>query len=152
MKLELKHLAPYLPYQLKIINIEMHENGFKNKNSIKELVLTPSNLEIGLKDIDGIKEKLILRPISDLYKEISFGMLKTIPLDNINFLYHNTPNFYFLTTDKSQEHLFDGKHDLSNTIIEYCVMQKLIEWHFDVFGLIDKSLAISIHDVKQVIA
>jgi hypothetical protein len=30
----------------------------------------------------------------------------------------------------------------------YLLIQKLIEWHFDVFGLIEEGLAISIHDVE----
>ena len=34
--------------------------------------------------------------------------------------------------------------------LRYDAMQKLIEWHFDIFGLIDKELAIDInkHNIK----
>ena len=38
--------------------------------------------------------------------------------------------------------------DLSETIIEYAAMEILFEWHFDVFGLIDKGLAIDINSLN----
>ena len=123
MKLELKHLVGYLPYGLKVINIEMHENGFKSKHSIKKLVLIPSNLEIGLKDVDGIKEKPILRPLSDLTKEIE-GFF---PIEIIESISENIGvDFY----------------DCAVENLPYSIIKKLYEWHFDIHGLIDNNLAI----------
>ena len=54
----------------------------------------------------------------------------------------NTPNFRYML---NASHHFD----LSETIIEWCVMNKLIKWHFDVFGLIDRGLAVNINDIQK---
>ena len=127
MKLELKHLAGYLPYGLKVINIEMHENGFKSKHSIKKLVLIPSNLEIGLKDVDGIKEKPILCPLSDLTKEIEVNGDKFVPIDKIAI--YGDENNYLI-------------EQIKFGLVEVIIWQMLLEWHFDIYGLIEKGLAI----------
>ena len=131
MKLELKHLVGYLPYGLKVINVEMHENGFKSKHSIKKLVLIPSNLEIGLKDVDGIKEKPILRPLSDLTKEIEVNGEKFVPLEKLAEIEEVVCLQYSI--------------EFFETSIEYLphwIVEKLYEWHFDIHGLIDNNLAI----------
>jgi hypothetical protein len=49
------------------------------------------------------------------------------------------------------------KFDLQNFLeniqqVSFVHFMIFIEYHFDVFGLIDKGLAVSIHDVEQVIA
>lgn len=46
----------------------------------------------------------------------------------------------------------DGNpNDMVDEIVHesYLLMQKLIEWHFDVFGLIEKGLAIDINTLKN---
>lgn len=63
-------------------------------------------------------------------------------------------------TDITEEEyvILDGCHNFSSmrfsdlekdpTRYPYTIVQKLIEWHYDVFGLIEKGLAISVHDVE----
>jgi len=131
MNLELKHLVPYLPYGLKVLNLSMHENGFRTKHSVKTLVVTASNLEIGLKDVDGIKYKPILRPISDLLKEIEIDGRKLTPQYEIDKVW------------RDRDYLKTGNLRYA----PFWVFEQLIMWHFDFFGLIDMGLAISIHDV-----
>ena len=133
MELELKHLVGYLPYGLKIINIELHVNGFRSKHSIKNLVLTPSNLEIGLKDVDGIKEKPILRPLSDLNKYC--GDLGFTPNRKLSELGFGMDNF-------DEDYTFEDflNADILNN--SFAFIQKLLEWHFDIYGLIENGLAI----------
>jgi hypothetical protein len=142
MNLELKHLSPYFPYKLKVF--------FNNKIIELEELYMDTNL-VGLKteDFDSMcisydKLKLILRPLSDLTKEINIKNKKFVPalvLWNVSAkeeedfeIYGEIPDFW-----KTIMNL-----DFSNDL-PYRDMKKLFEWHFDVFGLIEKNLAININ-------
>ena len=123
MKLELKHLAPYLPYGLKI------QNG-------KEFdIITGINLENvestfrgGLLNIVKIKDVYpILMPLSDLTKEIE-------PLRKNYFTY------------TSEGFMFKGKNECYTRLSD---LEFLFKNHFDVFGLIEKGLAIDINTIKE---
>jgi len=136
MKLELKHLAPYLPYQLKMVDETMihDELWYCNKYDV---VLYTSEYEVGYGhyDYEALEHKPILRPLSDLTKEIEHNEEKFVP------------------TDKLAIHLFDDTTAsciISGNIngIPYWVMEKLFEWHFDVFRLIDEGLAININKLN----
>jgi hypothetical protein len=120
-KLELKHLACYLPYGLKMSD---------SKGSIFYLSTTSNMLGEGIegRDIHTCFQyyKPILRPIEDLYNEETdcgikivhyFNFRTSVKLDCRNFPYH--------------------------------VMEQLFKNHFDVFGLIDKGLAISYNDLTE---
>lgn len=127
MKLEIKHLAPYLPYGLKM-NYGIHCPvlcGLNNTDSI------------WLKYIDGYTReqhigdyKPILRPLSDLTKPITHDGETFVPK---LWLYHN---------------YIGEQMGLNPATWSYRVIQKLIEWHFDVFGLIDAGLAININTLN----
>lgn len=119
-KLELKHLAPYLPYGLKIRNV-------LGKGST--WTLTRFNIEQFSDD-----DKPILRHLSDLTKEEEKEIHSKCP---------NLPNYQ----EFHKEWINEKGLDLSETIIEYAAMEILFEWHFDVFGLIDKGLAIDINTI-----
>lgn len=145
MKLELKHLAPYLPYKLKVktkignlilcqLNNSTKWNAWfyfcrnsKNKNQLYNFN--------NLKNADGIGRGFllkeitpILRPISDIEKEIEVNGKKIVPLD------------YF-------SGFFDFEYGIES--IDYKRAQKLLEWHFDIFGLIEKGLAIDINTLQN---
>jgi hypothetical protein len=77
--------------------------------------------------------KPLLYPLSSLteYRED----LGFVPIDNIK---------------ESQRHLF-FREDLENPIngLDYSEIQKLFDWHFDCFNLIDRNLAINIKTLKD---
>lgn len=138
-KPELKHLAPYLPYGLKI--------GFEGGEHTHDLV----GLQIGKEGVMLISPfydfgrastqdcRPILRPLSDLTKEIEHNGERFVPLDEMHTIHY--PEVHFGDDD------FQDQED-----IKYCpwwVMQHLFEWHFDVFGLIDAGLAIDINTLEQ---
>jgi hypothetical protein len=128
MKLELKHLAPYLPYGLKI----------KTNNQIRTLsigILTTTENSLS-NIIYGIGHKPILRPLSDLTKEVEVNGEKLVPIDKLAIQLFDT---------ETQKIILKGEING----IPYWVMQKLFEWHFDVFGLIEEGLAIDINTLKQ---
>lgn len=145
MNLELNHLAPYLPYELKgqvfeykidYTNKRYEElTGIENwqeKNSRWDLT-TKSNSRITICSF-----KPILRPISDLNLEIEFKDKKFYPIDElaeIDEVVVLQYSFEFFET--------------SMKYLPHWIVEQLLEWHFDVFKLIEKGLAISIHDVEQ---
>ena len=135
MTLELKHLVGYLPYGLKFrVNLSDVQENYNNE--LREFTLTTANLDLLL----GYGGKPILRPLSDLTKEID----GVVHLDIIKEIYPNVPNFYSLLRTKTLD-LFA----LCDTIVEYCVVQYLFQHHFDVFSLIDNNLAIDINKIEN---
>lgn len=143
MKLELKHLSPYLPYGLNLLR--------KDNNGIYRMVVSNNSVSW----IDGVQinsvlndryEKFIpiLRPLSDLTKEIEHNGERFIPID---ILGKNHKEFYF---DFNGSLLIKRKNtNMYIPIIDtYAFIEKLFEWHFDVFGLIDAGIAIDINTVE----
>jgi hypothetical protein len=146
-KLKLKHIAPYLPYGLQyiykgkiaeLVNIHYFyshdEYGNVTGKSECTIVICPRFNEVQSL-ITAIKP--ILRPLSDLTKEIEIEGKKFVPFE---WLLQYNP------------HTKDTKPCavIENGVIEmqyYRDYQKLFEWHFDVFGLIDKGLAVDYNTV-----
>ena len=122
MKLELKHLAPYLPYELKVFL-----PIWKCERTISQL----RQKSIVTKDFANhlwfIDVKPILRPLSDLTKVNGFSLS-----DMITHGYHNE---FWLPEN------FEVKY------LMHLDFEKLVSWHFDVFGLIEKGLAIDINTI-----
>jgi len=129
-----KHLAGYLPYELKGI---MYYGG-----CVRE------NVELGLMDIPvwlngSYPIKPILHPLSDLTKEIEVNGEKFVPLTELLRL----SNFDVEKMDyKEQLEFIDS---FTNTLfMTFDDGQKLLEWHFDIYGLIPSDLAIDINTLK----
>jgi hypothetical protein len=134
MKLELKHLASYLPYNLKC-------DIFLAQQNMGTCVWRIRTLDCFY--LDKLKNNLefiqpILRPLSDLNSEIEFHGRKFYPIDElaeIDEVVVLQYSFEFFET--------------SMKYLPHWIVQQLLEWHFDIFGLIENGLAISIHDVCQ---
>ena len=132
-QLELKHLAPYLPYNTRAID------NFGKIKYIRGVLLNSFNaLFVRLNDKDyclninsGIKP--ILRPLSDLTKEIEHNGEKFVPIEEWSW------------------GRFEEISTLKNSTLRFIQLREyeiLIEYHFDVSGLIDKGLAIDINTLK----
>ena len=111
MKLELKHLAPYLPYGL---------NGMIDG---KRVVFHSDNIWVFT-----LNAKPILRPLSDLSKDMLSKYYKHLMADDLDKIIEDT-----IAWPLNQSYTFT---------------QKLLEWHFDIFWLIEKNLAIDINTIK----
>lgn len=140
MKLELKHLAGYLPYGLKAINtfkkkVEILglQNGNESVNNILWLFRHSNGDYLNGYLYDC---KPILHPLSDLTKEINNGLT-----------YNDLLRSEF---DKNGINGFDFYY-LQETPLEYPfkIIQKLLEWHFDIHGLIENNLAIDINTINK---
>lgn len=148
MKLELKHLAAYLPYGLQIQVMGEWHNEEENIPKIFEMVGLGSfveyheigryvNQEIYYEDVFPI-----LHPLSDLTKEIQHNGEKFVPHTKIQ----EVDGEYFIHFENGVM-FFDDICSLNVYEVTRCysLTQKLFEWHFDVFGLIDAGLAIDIN-------
>ena len=135
MELELKHLAPYLPYKLKLqiageyIDDNEHEGlrtwrmaGIVDNDILVHKQGYISNIENEIEDCFPI-----LRPLSDLNKEIQIGEFYT------SFRLH-------------LKRIYPSESISSNTATwTWRSFEWLLERHFDVFGLIPGGLAIDIN-------
>lgn len=140
-KLKLEHLVVYLPYGLR---------GVSTNGSIFRLGLNSNMRGTGIEDreittfLNTLKP--LLRPISELSSEIEHEGKKFIPMDILN-----GPNFHGINYSKERGH-FHFRHgyqtELAIEELPYETILMLASWHFDIFGLISKGLAVS-NSVKK---
>jgi hypothetical protein len=135
MKLELKHLTPYLPYAIRV------DYGYARWYSLTKNTFKLSLLNLS-KVINFNQEwKPILRPLSDITKEIKIKDKKFVPCEeeiicHLEMRFNKTFDF------------FDGNGSNENIdALPRFAFQKLLEWHFDVFGLIESGLAVDINNL-----
>jgi hypothetical protein len=136
MRLELKYLAGYLPYGLKFktnfdhiqylmtsLDINKSKVTFKAINNFKN----SKNISIKLLG----ENKPILRPLSDLTKEIEVNGEKFVPKLWLGY-----------------NHIGEC---LGTNIATWSFRSavKLLEWHFDIYGLIESGLAIDINTLNK---
>jgi len=87
--------------------------------------------------------KPILRPLSDLTKYCDD--LGFVPIEELNdceyikYYIFNNENKYFLLAD-----IQDGY----NILEPFSAKDRLLEWHFDIYGLIEQNLAIDKNTIK----
>lgn len=136
-KLELKHLAAYLPYGLKV-----QFTPFKNQ------ILDFENIKFVL-----VSEycKPILRPLSDLTNQIDWKGQRFYPIERLLSADEDDLNEFYLTGNlnphwESFMKITNSRHLIRG--IDYWMIEGMFEWHFDVFGLIEKGLAIDINTLK----
>lgn len=153
MKLELKHLAGYLPYELNALCVRTNEI-----RKVTLLHFTYDLKTVGHNHLiyEGLlleKHKPILCPLSDLTKEIEVNGEKFVPIewfeigDDVNDSEeYDHGNIKLIKTMESI-----SKFNISNDMLHlpYGVVQKLYEWHFDIHGLIEAGLAIDINTLTK---
>lgn len=144
-KIELKHLTGYLPYSLKGIE------------AIGKPVHILHTLDLNQKAVWRNREfpavvgridcKPILRPLSDLTKEIEVNGEKFVPTYELYKLIDEfgigSPTIVISKTFSGISiHWYSGKQQSSTNPVPLSFYEKLYEWHFDVHGLLQKGLAI----------
>ena len=124
MKLELKHVSPYLPYGLRIFNKDNKGSCILSIGSIERVIELPEIF------------KPILRPLSDLTKEVLQELRES---ENDDSLLWGVSGF---SGDLTNCAIY--QHNLT-----YSVLNWLYKNHFDIFGLIEEGLAIDINILKE---
>ena len=133
MKLELKHLAPYLPYGLQC----MAQGEGKKQFELQ-----------GISDISYADLHEIGRTVCEQYDfEDTFPILR--PLSDLTIDEEFYSSFFRTFSDEDNVgYICESKSDVSNQGLSYSCILFLIENHFDVFGLIEKGLAIDKNTLK----
>jgi hypothetical protein len=141
MKLELKHIAPYLPYGLKFRHFDGERELITTCDfaeiTPEEIVISNNMHEYAYK-IGSAHVMPILRNLSDLTKEIEHNGERFVP----NISIHEDELFQTMLAVFSIGEFFIED-------INYGIVEKLFEWHFDVFRLIDAGLAIDINTLDK---
>lgn len=141
-KLTLAHLAPYLPYGVKIIrsshyrgNTIIVEWGIRNCSDYPVVGYYEGNPHgIMLSEV-----KPILRPLSDLTVEF---FKENIDNDIVDFLINCEPEHDHFSVEVCDK-------VIGWTAISYEEYQLFFKNHFDVFGLIEKGLAVYINTIEN---
>ncbi|MGV0847411.1 hypothetical protein ACTS9T_12695 [Empedobacter falsenii] len=157
MKLELKHLAPYLAYELKCCLMGAKD---EKENPLSFLVEGASKEFVEVWSKKTITDQWtyedvfpILRPLSDLTKEINYRfstyaftyLFEIGDCDGCVFEFEHGN----IKTIKSLENI--SKYNSYNDInyLPNAVVNMMYEYHFDVFGLIEQGLAINFNDLQH---
>ena len=140
MKLELRHIAPYLPYGLKVLRPDgrtiLPVTGLETSGDTFILQFKEGT---GRWSYGGPeKTKPILRPLSDLTKEIEHNGERFVPVEVV----------YGNQEWKRQQDSVRIEEVVRGTA-QWNTMRKLLEWHFDVFGLIESGLAVGINTIES---
>ncbi len=132
-KLELRHLAPYLPYGLKVRHyVNEHDNAIVEMDGC------------AIEDVIGYDSyKPILRPLSDFTKEIEHNGDKFEPYELAKQVVD--PEQWLKICEMIDT---DGGEYSKIADMPYWWVKLHLEWHFDVFGLIEAGLAIDINTIK----
>lgn len=118
----------YLPYDVLISN-----------GTSTPITLTVNNFN---SQIDNSGKKMILRPLSDLTKEISHNGTRFVPKDEINqYTKTNADGTLYLLVGGDYWESCPLKWD-------YQTVEQLLSRHFDIYGLIGDGLAIDINMIK----
>lgn len=165
-KLELKHWLAYAPYKPMVY-------GASDLFTLNSAVPYEYDIELFLnhpiyKRVTGssLEYSLVLHPLSDLIEEIEINGKKFIPAIELAKLkiklglcYDAAPSIdfnYKIVNKPFGKTLKVTKFDQWVIMLSfkqvyrsgYWLVQKLFEWHFDVFGLIENNLAIDINTLE----
>ena len=142
MKLELKHLAIAFTNNWKVtyFDDERELNQVCNIVELREDECTISNGEYEY-DVKFDDIKLLCFPLSTLTKEITVNGETFVPIDFINKNIRKVVDIYLVVGEINIDIETDNYSQIINLIDGYEIMQKLIEWKFDVFRLIELGLA-----------
>lgn len=166
MKLELKHLAPYFPHNIEFLEYGKPETiiGWKS-----DRIYIDGCHKSGFCNIEDITT-LLLRPLSDIAKENEINGNVFIPLLELAAIagtcsasdwhikggeaYHNTVDGCAFSLALGSTFIFRNSNewkDFGAIPQQFRMFSLLLEWHFDVFGLIDAGLAVDMNTLKAAV-
>jgi|688.fasta_scaffold20377_9 hypothetical protein len=160
MKLEINHLAPYLPYGLKCQAMGEMVDGTEYDKPIPKL-LTIVGVEYDQVSVEGIRKTItenvhiedcfpILRPLSALETNMEDGHEY---IELLNAMYGDSVTDFNFIGNRLIEHTSKDKGvtfdriEYTNRTMPYYIMEFLFQHHFDIFELIPQGLAIAYNDL-----
>lgn len=182
MKLEIKHIAPYLPYGLKFEHVEYDYSDKVNHNIAKMESLSAdcitfedcSDYYFDADNCDGYNPTVvpILRPMYDLYKKIDgvVGIVELIHIlcgadisdiknarvvnngDNYTVSYQSLVEKDVWLSSQLEYNNDSWSFYWEGDLISFNqleLFEHLFFHHYDIYGLIDKGLAIDINSLNN---
>jgi len=140
-KLTINHLLAYAPFGVMVTK--------DNWDNILRVVVDRYELDtydISINVVLELEAKLILYPISDLLKEIECNVTSFTPIKILRQLIINRGENQNIA-DAILNRFLEGKIMFDQ--LPYFIVEKMLEWHFDVFGLIPKGLAYNINTLDN---
>lgn len=131
----IQELGAYLGSGLKFISFDDDRKPviqtIKRLSFYKDQLVIESSegWDLGLREI-----KPIVRPLSDLTKEIEHNGERFVPVERLSFSYLDFTIMQF---------------KIDKTRVSYSDIQKLIEWHFDINNWIERDLAIDLNTTNK---
>ena len=93
--------------------------------------------------------KPICRPLSDLTKPIEHNGEKFVPIDNIEGLFIEGTEDLINQSIEAIEYFIENNFFSRMEYLPFILIQKLIEWKFDLFGGIDSGDAIDVNTLTE---
>lgn len=140
MKLEIKHLTPYLPFSLNGINILEEQHSLYTLIGITVEYCVFKSVKYSKVEGNIKHFKPYLRPLSDLGKQFPKTVSGIRYVDEIN-----KSSMYQL--DKHGD--FYNLPESMNAVDTWENFEGLFKYHFDIFGLIEAGLAIDINTIPH---
>ena len=143
MKLELKHYQHYLDSRL-----QLHIPAISKRVGVRSVAMTAGTLgpdECPIREAVRHQYKPYLRPLSQINQEITDNGVKFVPAFVFDVNNSAGDSGIHLDSEESRAYFneFSTKHRKHHLeFMPYGMIAKLVEWHFDVFGLIEAGLAI----------
>lgn len=151
--MKIEHAAAYLPYGLKceILNYQNDYVGEKY-GTMKGFYMLGDipHYMFGDRSVAGKDSSLfkpILRPLSDLTKEITENGKTFVPM------FHISQEYKYALEDPAFEYQHSVYKEVKEELLSGIICQKhfnsVLSWHFDIFGLIDKNEAIDVNTLEK---
>ena len=146
-QLELKHIAPYLPYNLKCKYPYGNKEGLVR--NVFNLSLDSDDVKISVDFMDGEHVWMfipLLRPMSDLFENIVHNeeivcVAKVIKNLDYSIEWWNESRTALHYPETGEFCITSSDYELDYKSLDYSIIETLFKYHFDVFGLIEKGLA-----------
>ena len=133
-------LAFSLPYGLKMC--------YAYKDRIDIHILLPMHFDFKFQLVNE-RGKPILHPLSDLTKPIEHNGEKFVPIDNIEGLFIEGTEDLINQSIEAIEYFIENNFFSRMEYLPFILIQKLIEWKFDLFGGIDSGEAIDVNTLPE---
>lgn len=129
-QLTIEHLAAYLPYGVKVKSIDI----FIGDPVFTLAAETISGTRAGMNWVLSDSFKLVLRPLSQLTEQITHNGETFVPMDRIKS-----------EMPYSIEIMLSSVSEINPNDTPYGIVTRCLSWHFDVFGLIEAGLVVSMN-------